>query len=225
MKLQEGLIVSCQALPDEPMYGGDTIPKFAYAAFLGGASGIRANTVVDIDAIAEKIEHKLPIIGIIKADYPDSEVYITPTKAEVDALIKSQCDVIALDATLRPRPNGISLEELVHYIRAHTNKPIMADCATLEEAKNAESLGFDYISSTLRSYTAETKGIKIPDIEFTKKLLSSITKSQVIFEGGISSPQDLAEVLATGTKMVVIGGAITRPLNIVRRYMQEFKGE
>lgn len=207
------------------MYGGDTIPKFAYAALLGGASGIRANTVVDIDAIAEKIKHKLPIIGIIKADYPDSEVYITPTKAEVDALIKSQCDVIALDATLRPRPNGISLEELVHYIRAHTNKPIMADCATLEEAKNAESLGFDYISSTLRSYTAETKGIKIPDIEFTKKLLSSITKSQVIFEGGISSPQDLAEVLATGTKMVVIGGAITRPLNIVRRYMQEFKGE
>ncbi len=225
MRLQEGLIVSCQALPDEPMYGGDTIPKFAYAALLGGASGIRANTVVDINAIAAKIEHKLPIIGIIKADYPNSEVYITPTKKEVDALVKSECDVIALDATLRKRPGGITLEELVHYIRSVTDKPIMADCATLEEAKNAERLGFDYISSTLRSYTAETKGIKIPDIAFTKELLSTIKKSQVIFEGGISSPQDLAEVLQTGVKMVVIGGAITRPLNIVKRYMQEFKGE
>lgn len=221
-KLNPGLIVSCQALKDEPMYGGDTIPKFALAAYLGGADGIRANTIRDINAIARKIDHKLPIIGIIKADYEDSSVYITPTLSEIKRLIKSQCDVIALDATRRPRPNGERLEDLVAYCRAHTDKPIMADIATLEEALYAEQLGFDYISSTLRSYTEETKGIVIPDLKFTKDLLEKIKKSQVIFEGGISSPEQLQEILSTGIRYVVIGGAITRPMNITKRYKKEF---
>ena len=222
-RLNPGLIVSCQALKDEPMYGGDTIPKFAYAALLGGANGIRANTIKDINAIAKKIDHKLPIIGIIKADYEDSSVYITPTLSEVRRLIKSECDVIALDATLRTRPNGERLEDLVRYCREHTDKPLMADIATIEEAENAERLGFDYISSTLRSYTEETKGIVIPDLKFTRGLLAKIKKSEVIFEGGISSPEQLKEILSTGVKYVVIGGAITRPMNITKRYKKEFE--
>ncbi len=222
-RLNPGLIVSCQALKDEPMYGGDTIPKFAYAALLGGANGIRANTIKDINAIAKKIDHKLPIIGIIKADYEDSSVYITPTLSEVRRLIKSECDVIALDATLRTRPNGERLEDLVRYCREHTDKPLMADIATIEEAENAERLGFDYISSTLRSYTEETKGIVIPDLKFTRDLLAKIKKSEVIFEGGISSPEQLKEILSTGVKYVVIGGAITRPMNITKRYKKEFE--
>lgn len=223
MKLNEGLIVSCQALKDEPMYGGDSIKKFAYAAYLAGAKGIRANTVKDINGIYHKLKGQLPIIGIIKKVYDDSEVYITPTLKEVKKLIKSKCDVIALDATLRYRHNGEKLEDLVNYIRNHSNKLIMADCATLEEAKNAEKLGFDYVSSTLRSYTEKTKGIKIPDIEFTKSLLKEITKTNVIFEGGIDSPQALKNVLNTGVKYVVIGGAITRPLQITKRYLKEFE--
>lgn len=222
MKLNEGLIVSCQALKDEPMYGGDTIPKFAYAAYLAGASGIRANTVKDINEIALKIDHKLPIIGIIKEVYDDSEVYITPTLKEVKELIESDCDVIALDATFRKRHNDEKLENLIRYIRENSNKYIMADCATFKEAKRAEELGFDYISSTLRSYTKETEGIKIPDIRFTNKLVANIKKSTVIFEGGIDSPQTLKKVLKTGVKFVVIGGAITRPLQITKRYLKEF---
>lgn len=223
MKLEEGLIVSCQALKDEPMYGKGIMEKFAYAAYLAGAKGIRANTVKDINGISKKLNHKLPIIGIIKKEYPDSEVYITPTLKEVKKLIKSDCDVIALDATLRKRPKGASLIALIKYIREHSNKLIMADCATLEEAINADKLGFNYVSSTLRSYTSETKGIKIPDIEFTKSLISNIKNAKVIFEGGIDSPQTLSNVLKTGVKYVVIGGAITRPLQITKRYLQELK--
>ena len=209
MKLNEGLIVSCQALKDEPMYGGDTIEKFAYAAYLAGAKGIRANTIKDINGIAKKLNHELPIIGIIKEVYPNSEVYITPTIKEVKKLIRSKCDVIALDATLRKRPGKDNLLSLVRYIRSHSDKLIMADCATLEEVKNADQIGFDYISSTLRSYT--------------KEMLNTVKNAKVIFEGGIDSPQTLAKVLETGVKYVVIGGAITRPLQITKRYLQEFK--
>jgi len=222
MKLKEGLIVSCQALEDEPMYGEHIMEKFAYAAYLAGASGIRANTIKDIEDIARKIEHKLPIIGIIKKEYKNSEVYITPTLKEVKELIDSSCDIIALDATNRVRPNNEKLEDLVKYIKDNSNKYVMADCATIKEAINAQKLGFDYISTTLRSYTNETKGYRIPDIKFTKKLLKTIDKSIVIFEGGISSPSDLARVLSTGVKYVVIGGAITRPLQITKRYLKEF---
>ncbi|MBO8427897.1 MAG: N-acetylmannosamine-6-phosphate 2-epimerase [Firmicutes bacterium] len=223
MKLNDGLIVSCQALKGEPMYGGDSTVKFAYAAYLAGAKGIRANSIKDINRIAKKINHKIPIIGIIKKDYEGSEIYITPTLKEVKKLIKSKCDVIALDATYRDRPNGVKLEELVNYIRNHSKKLIMADCSTLKESIDAIKLGFDYVSSTLRSYTKETKGVKIPDIEFTKELLENIDNDKVIFEGGIDSPLSLKEVLNTGVKKVVIGGAITRPLQITKRYLKEFE--
>lgn len=224
-KLNKGLIVSCQALKGEPMYGGDSIKKFAYAAFLAGANGIRANTIKDINGIYRKINGALPIIGIIKKDYKDSEVYITSTLKEVKKLIRSKCDVIALDATLRKRPNDEKLEDLVKFIKTHSNKLIMADCATEEEILNAENLGFDYVSTTLRSYTSETKGIKIPDLEFIKNIKYKLTKSILIVEGGIDSPSTLKSVLDLGIEYVVIGGAITRPLQITKRYLQEFKVE
>lgn len=223
MYLKEGLIVSCQALKNEPMYGEGIMSKFAYAAYLGGASGIRANTIKDINEIALKLDHKLPIIGIIKEKYSDSKVYITPTLKEVKELISSECDVIALDATLRKRPNNETLASLVSYIKKNSNKLIMADCASLKECKNAELLGIDYISTTLRSYTEDTKGKKIPDIRFINTLLKTISKSIIICEGGIDSPLTLKKVLKTGVKYVVIGGAITRPLEITKRYIKEFK--
>jgi len=229
MKLTEGLIVSCQALKNEPMYGGSSVPKFALAAYQAGAHGIRANTVKDINRIHHIIRGKLPIIGIIKANYPESAVYITPTLKEVKKLIRSKCDVIALDATFHLRPKNERLIDLVCYIRQHSSKLIMADCATLEEAVNAEKLGFDYISTTLRSYTEETSGIKIPDIANLKKMLTLLPVDKVIFEGGIDSPQTFRKVLDTGVKRCVIGGAITRPLQITRRYLKEYdqgnKGE
>lgn len=217
--IPRGLTVSCQALKEEPLYGGDTIPKMALAAMQGGAVGIRANTVRDINAIYKKLKGGLPIIGLIKQVYPDSPVYITPTYKEAKALIKSKCSVIALDATDRPRPNGISLEELVRFLREHTNKPLMADIATFEEAKNAEKLGFDYISTTMRSYTEQTKGIAIPDVDFCRQLKDEIKNAVVIAEGGIHTFEELRQVLDAGIDHVIVGGAITRPQNITRDYV------
>ncbi len=221
--IPRGLVVSCQALKDEPLYGGDTIPKMAVAAKQGGAVGIRANTVRDINAIYRAINGELPIIGLIKQVYPDSPVYITPTFKEAKALIKSKCSVIAVDATNRPRPNGVTLEGLVHYLREHTDKLLMADIATYEEAVEAERLGFDYISTTMRSYTEQTKGITIPDVEFCERLYNDITKATVIAEGGIHTFDELRAVLDIGIDHVIIGGAITRPQNITRDYIDVFK--
>lgn len=221
-KIQKGLVVSCQALPDEPMYGRDTMPKMAYAAYLGGAVGIRANTVRDINAINKKLAGSLPIIGLIKKVYEDSPVYITPTFKEVKALIKSECTVIALDATLRDRPKGCKLQDLVKYIRENSDKAIMADIATYEEAVNAEKLGFDLISTTLRSYTEETQGITIPDLEFCKKLHQDIKDSVVVAEGGIHTFSEVNAILDIGIDRIIIGGAITRPMEITKNYVKVF---
>lgn len=218
----KGLLVSCQALPSEPMYGRDTMPKMAYAAFLGGAVGIRANTVRDINAINKKLKGKLPIVGLIKKVYNDSPIYITPTVKEVKSLIKSKCTVIALDATFRKRPNGEKLEDLVKYIRDNSDKAIMADIATYDEAIAAEKLGIDFISSTLRSYTEDTKGIVIPDVEFLKKLHDDITNSAVVAEGGIHTFDEVDKILNIGIDRIIIGGAITRPLEITKNYVKVF---
>lgn len=153
--LPHGLIVSCQALPDEPLHSSFIMSKMALAAYEGGAVGIRANTKEDILAIKETVD--LPVIGIVKRDYDHSDVFITATSKEVDELIESQCEVIALDATLQQRPKE-TLDELVSYIRTHApNVEIMADIATVEEAKNAARLGFDYIGTTLHGYTSYTQ--------------------------------------------------------------------
>lgn len=221
--LPKGLIVSCQALKDEPLYGGNTMAKMAEAARRGGAVGIRANTVKDINSIHNYIRGELPVIGLIKRTYSDSPIYITPTLREVKALVGSKCEAIALDATLRARPKGQTLEQLVCYIREHSDKALVADIATYEDAMNAERLGFDYISTTLRSYTEETKEIDIPDIEFCSALLRDIKNAKVIAEGGIHSFADLDALLDIGVEHVIIGGAITRPQFITTYFVNVFR--
>jgi N-acylglucosamine-6-phosphate 2-epimerase len=223
-KLNPGLIVSCQALKGEPLYGGDTMAKMALAAYEGGAAGLRSNGVGDIAAIAKITQHALPIIGLIKQDYPSSSVYITPTLKEVQALIASECDVIALDATARKRPGNEDLKELVAYLRAHSDKPLMADIATLEEAEAADALGFDYISTTLRGYTEETRGVGIPDLAFFKTLKGHAFHALTVAEGGIRNYDMLKAVVDMGFAYVVMGGAITRPKLITAYYAEAFKG-
>ena len=220
--IPRGLVVSCQALKNEPLYGGDTIPKMAFAAKLGGAVGIRANTVRDINGIRRRIGGEMPIIGLIKRDYEGSPVYITPTLKEVKALIGSACDVIAMDATARPRPKGVSLAALVKYVREHSDKALMADVATFEEAMAADALGFDYISTTLRSYTAETEGFEIPDPAFCRELLVNVKHAAVIAEGGVNTFASLRALLDVGVERVIIGGAITRPKLITEMFCNVF---
>lgn len=219
MNLPQGLIVSCQALPDEPLHSSWIMGKMALAAKEGGAVGIRANTKADILAIKEEVD--LPIIGIVKRDYDNSSVFITATQLEVDELIESGCEVIALDATLRQRP-AQDLDTLVKYIREKApHIEIMADIATLEEAKNADRLGFDYIGTTLRGYTEETQGQVLydNDFEFLTEVLANVNQ-KVIAEGNVITPEMLKKVFDKGVYAAVVGGAITRPREITRRFVK-----
>lgn len=217
--LPHGLIVSCQALPDEPLHSSFIMSKMALAAYEGGAVGIRANTKEDILAIKETVD--LPVIGIVKRDYDHSDVFITATSKEVDELIESQCEVIALDATLQQRPKE-TLDELVSYIRTHApNVEIMADIATVEEAKNAARLGFDYIGTTLHGYTSYTQGRLLyqNDFQFLKDVLQSVD-AKVIAEGNVITPDMYKRVMDLGVHCSVVGGAITRPKEITKRFVQ-----
>ncbi len=219
--LERGLIVSCQAVKGEPLYGLDIMHHFARAAVLGGAKGIRANYVSDINAIKKEVD--VPVIGIIKAVYEGSDVYITPTLKEVKALLTTGCEVIALDATNRFRPNGEKLEDLVEYIRDHApNVEIMADCSTFEEAEAADAMGFDYVGSTLRGYTEYTKGISIPDYDMLSRMRKELN-AKVIAEGGIWEISQLDKVLECDPYAVVIGSAVTIPMDITKRFAKEFK--
>lgn len=213
------LIVSCQALPDEPLHSPFIMGRMALAAVQGGASGIRAQSMADILEIKKNVD--VPIIGIVKRNYKDSEVYITPTKKEVDELLAVDCDMIALDATARPRPHGEKLEELVHYIKSH-GVEVMADCSTYEECIAAEKMGFDCVSTTLCGYTAYSENIDGPNIDLIKRLAKEL-QIPVIAEGKINTPDDLSAVIDAGAYCAVVGGAITRPQNITKSFSAVIK--
>ena len=217
-KIKGGLIVSCQALSTEPLCDPYIMSKMAYAAKLGGAVGIRANTVIDIAAIKKTVD--LPIIGIIKSVYDDSDVYITPTMKEVDELVNAGCEIIATDATKRIRPNGETLEDFFVSVRKkYPNQLFMADTSCFEEGKTAAELGFDLIGTTMAGYTPYTKGRVLPDLELIKKYSSELDKP-IIAEGGIWTPDDLKNVYKNGAFSAVCGTAITRPMDITKRFVK-----
>ena len=217
-QIKGGLIASCQALSTEPLYDPYIMSKMAWAAYLGGAVGIRANTVVDIKAIKEKVD--LPVIGIIKQDYDDSEVYITPTMKEVDALVEIGCEIIAVDATNRLRPNGVTFTEFFTEVRAkYPNQLFMADTSCFEEGKLAAELGCDLIGTTMSGYTPYTKGTKLPDYPLMKRYAEEIGKP-VIAEGGIWCPDELKMAYENGAFSAVVGTAITRPMDITKRFVK-----
>ncbi len=221
-KTRHGLIVSCQALPDEPLHSSYIMSRMAYAAMLGGASGLRANTVEDITAIKEVVD--LPIIGIIKQSYGDCPVYITPTMAEVDALVNVGVDVIAMDATARPRHTGRYISDVFPEVRAkYPNQLFMADCATYEDGILAQELGFDIVSTTMTGCTAETAGTQAPNPEMIEKLGKALHVPMIV-EGGIWSPETLHKVISMpGVHACVVGSAITRPMEITKRYVAALK--
>ena len=219
-QLRGKLIVSCQALPHEPLYDKERslMGYMAKAALQGGAGGIRANTVRDIIEIKKAVN--LPVIGIIKAVTEGCPVFITPTMQEIDALATSGCEIIALDATFRTRPDGRNLDDLFAEAKAkYPNLLFMADCATYEECMHAEEIGFDIVSTTLRSYTEDTKGIALPDLDLLTRLAKEC-KAYVIAEGGIWTPEDLAAAYSCGIDRAVVGTAITRPMEITQRFIR-----
>jgi N-acylglucosamine-6-phosphate 2-epimerase len=212
------LIVSCQALKEEPLYSSYIMGRMAYAAMLGGASGIRANMVQDIIEIKKNVN--LPVIGIIKQIYDDCDVYITPTMKEVDALVACGCEIIAMDATKRTRPHGVTLDEFFKDVREkYPDQLFMADCSSEEEGMHAAELGFDFIGTTMSGYTEYTNGKTLPDAALVKALVENSGKP-VIAEGGIWCLEDLEKVLDAGAYAAVIGTAITRPMDITKRFAQ-----
>jgi N-acylglucosamine-6-phosphate 2-epimerase len=224
-EIKGGLVVSCQALEDEPLHGADIMKRMADAAKRGGAVAIRANGVEDIRAIKDYVN--LPIIGIIKREYGDSEVYITPTVKEVKELVEIGVDIIAVDATNRLRPGGIDLRTFTEQLKTKfPHQKWMADCATLSECVQAEQLGFDCVGTTMHGYTEETAGCKLftNDFEFLKEVVASVSVP-VIAEGNVVTPEMAAQVLRYGAHAVVVGGAITRPQQITERFMAEIKSE
>ncbi|MBU3877138.1 N-acetylmannosamine-6-phosphate 2-epimerase [Faecalicatena sp. AGMB00832] len=216
-KIKGGLIVSCQALEEEPLHSSYIMQRMAVAAMRGGAVGIRANTVEDIREIKKEVD--LPVIGIIKQVYEGFDVFITPTMKEIDALVEAQAEIIALDSTLRTRPGNVSLNDFFKEVRAkYPDQLFMADCSTLEEGLNAAKIGFDLIGTTLRGYTEYTKEVQLPDLDMMRKLVEESGKP-VIAEGGIWTPEQLKAALDTGVLAAVVGTAITRPMDITRRFV------
>lgn len=219
--LKNKLIVSCQALPNEPLHSSFIMGRMALAAKEGGASGIRANTKEDILEIKRNVD--LPIIGIVKKDYDDSEVYITPTMVEIEELIESKVEIVAIDATTSMRPNKISLDEFFSKIKEKYPKQLlMADCSTYEEAIHADKLGFDFIGTTLVGYTKQSQGVKIEenDFELIRRILDK-TKKPVIAEGNIDTPEKARRVLELGCHSVVVGSIITRPQIITKKFADQ----
>lgn len=218
-KLKGKLIISCQALENEPLHSSFIMGRMALAAKQAGAVAIRAQGVEDINEI--KKVTGLPVIGIIKKNYADSEIYITPTQKEIDELLETSCEMIALDATNRQRPNHESLQGLVDYIHSH-NRLVMADCSTYDEAVNAKKVGCDCVSTTLCGYTSYSVKLDGPNL----LLISALAKElniPVIAEGKINIPDDLRDVFDAGAYCAVVGGAITRPLEIAKKFISVLK--
>jgi len=216
------LIVSCQALHDEPLHSPFVMGRMALAAMEGGAAGIRANSPEDVVEIKKTVD--LPVIGLYKRSYPDSEVYITATMAEIDAMAASGCDVIAMDATDRIHPGGFSIDALFSQARkAYPHMIFMADCSTFEECIHAAEIGFDLVGTTLRSYTSYTKNVRIPDFELMRQLKKSL-RVPFVAEGGIWNPEEARLAIECGAFAVVVGSAITRPQLITERFAKAVEG-
>lgn len=212
-QLHHGLIVSCQALDDEPLHGPMLMAAMARSAALGGAVGIRTNGVQEVEVI-KKITN-LPVIGIKKVTGQGGEICITPSFGHAKALAQAGADLVAVDVR-RARPFGEPLEELLPRIRQELNIIVMADCGTLEDAEVAVKIGVDVLATTF-GFNQNEIGIE-PDFQLLQGMLE--LDLPVIAEGGFWLPGQVTEALEMGAWSVVVGSAITRPKEITKRFVR-----
>lgn len=205
-RLKNNLIVSCQAPVESPLHDAKVIAAMAKAAVMQGSVGVRIDTPAHVSEVKKQLPDT-PIIGLWKKIFPDSEVYITPRFEEATAIAEAGADIIAIDATLRERPDGETVPQIVEKIH-QLGKLVMADVDTIESAIAAANAGADLVGTTLYGYTPQTKHLSPPGYSLLTKMVENLN-IPVICEGGISTPQEAKKALDLGAYAVVVGGAIT----------------
>lgn len=211
-QLRGGLIVSCQAYPGEPMLDPRTMAQIAQAAAAGGAVGIRGKGLEDLRAMHAVLD--VPLIGLVKVG--KEGVYITPTLADCCAVAATGAQIVALDGTRRPRPDGRTLAETVAALKtAHPDVLVMADCGSVADAAAAVGTGVDVLGTTLAGYTGERPKTPGPDWETIDGVIG-LDALPVFVEGRVHSPADAAEAMRRGAFAVVVGTAITHPTTLTR---------
>ncbi len=204
--LRDRLIVSCQPVPGGPLDKPEIIAALALAALDGGAAGLRIEGIANVKAVRRV--SSAPLIGLVKRDLSDSPVRITPYLRDVRELVDAGADIVAFDATERPRPETVPA--LVHQIRA-LGAIAMADCSCGEDGQRAIASGADILGSTLSGYTgvSEPDG---PDVELVSQL--SLLCDFVMAEGRYHIPAQAEQAIHAGASCVVVGSAITRPEHV-----------
>jgi N-acylglucosamine-6-phosphate 2-epimerase len=217
-RLSGGLVVSVQAQADSLLNTAETIALLACVAERNGARGVRIEGAARIAAVRRAVS--VPIIGIVKRAYAGFEPYITVTEREVQEAAGAGADIIAFDATPRPRPGGISVAGLCAMVRACGALP-MADCAELADAQAAAEGGAALIGSTLCGYTDATRGTLLPALDLVRAMRGC--GPFVVCEGGVGSPDDVRRAFAAGADTVVVGTAITNVDVLVQRFVAAAK--
>ena len=218
--IKDSVIISVQAMPNEPLYKDDCMKAMMQSVINGGAKTLRVAGVRDVK-IAKSLG--VNVIGITKPDkLPDNwkeVVYITPTTNEVQQLINAGADIIAFDGTSRERPANCTLEDIISLIKQN-NRLAMADISTFEEGILCAKLGADILSTTLSGYTIESESDSTePDYDLLFKLVK-YTNLPVILEGRIWEPSQVSKAFDLGAFSVVIGSAVTRPQLITKRFIE-----
>lgn len=218
--LRGGLIVSCQAYPGEPLRHPETMAQMAAAAEIGGARAIRCQGLSDISAIKGRV--KVPVIGLWKEG--DEGVYITPTLRHARCCVAAGCDIVAIDATRRPRPDGLTYAETVKALH-DDGVIVMADCGSIADARMAAEAGTDILSTTLSGYTGERDKTDGPDFELLADMIDELGNDfPIICEGRVHTPEQARQVMEAGAWAVVVGTAITHPTSITRWFGDALAG-
>ena len=218
--MRGGLVVSVQADPDTPLAAPAHLAAIARAVEAGGAVGIRAQGVASIAAIREAVD--VPVIGLIKRRVPGTDVYITPELEDALAAAEAGAELVAVDATERPRPDGTTGPEFVARAVAELPGRIVADVDTASAGRAAADAGAAAVATTLSGYT-DSRRSDGPDVELVRELAGD-AGVPILAEGRFSAAAEIRAALEAGAFAVVVGTAITDPTELTRRLAAAARG-